>query len=147
MFCSKPGRERANPNPPVQILPFFPVFSRFQFTACKDVLKSRQMLHREWDSSVPIATASLVRVVPWTVTTDMPVSWNPLCRSQEHQVPIVSWTCRHVYWDPSPTRCWYPRFVKPHAHPSGLFVQLEAQFIITLAHNSKIIHIIVHIEK
>ena len=27
-------------------------------------------LHREWDSSAPIATASLVRVVPWNVIAD-----------------------------------------------------------------------------
>ena len=46
------------------------------------------------------------------------VHWT--CR---HARPIVHWTCRHVYWDPTPTRCWYPRFVKPHAHP--LFVQFD----------------------
>ncbi len=66
-------------------------------------------------------------------------SWNALCRSQELQVPIIHWTCRHVYWDPSPTLCWYPRFVKPHAHP--IFVQFDVQFIVVhiIVHNSTII--------
>ena len=62
------------------------------------------------------------------------VHWT--CR---HARPIVHWTCRHVYWDPSPTLCWYPRFVKPHAHP--IFVQFDVQFIVVhiIVHNSTII--------
>ena len=62
------------------------------------------------------------------------VHWT--CR---HASPIIHWTCRHVYWDPLPTLCWYPRFVKPHAHP--IFVQFDVQFIVVhiIVHNSTII--------